>query len=40
MQIALTAQALINVAAGLVTEETELNASVSIAQRRKQMKTL
>ena len=30
MQIASTAQALINVAAGLVTKETELNASVSI----------
>ena len=40
MQIALTAQALINVVAGLVTEETELNAFVSIAQRRKQMTTL
>jgi len=30
MQIASTAQALINVAAGSVTKETELNASVSI----------
>lgn len=35
MQIASTAQALINVAAGLVTKETERDASVSITQRRK-----
>lgn len=34
MQIASTAQALINVAAGLVTKETELNASVSITEKK------
>lgn len=34
MQIASTAQALINVAAGLVTKETGLNASVSITEKK------